>query len=262
MSKKRTVRMTRGRRAVIVLLSAFTAWHVFASFLWIGPYNNIRQAIPGDMLQQYMIPMFGQSWSVFAPEPINGDYRLQIRATLGDEEGARETDFVDATAAEFAMLAYNLTPPRASIHANEVTSTLFNAYKGLSDEQKEIVALGYYSGNDWDDRLDAALEVTGDPASARAYFDAEQTVTAYATQAAYAVWGEEVTYVQFVVSRQNVIPYEQRNDPDAQRPAVQPVPTGWRGPVELPGQSRDNFANVFLRALELSGQSDLIETRA
>ncbi|GGA66786.1 hypothetical protein GCM10011490_16810 [Pseudoclavibacter endophyticus] len=256
------MRMTRGRRIVVVLLSAFAAWHVFASFLWIGPYSGIRQAVPGDLLQQYMIPMFGQSWSVFAPDPINGDYRLQIRATLGEDEDARETEFVDATAAELAMLSHNLTPPRAAIHANEVTSNLFNAFNRLSNEQKEIAALGYYNGDDWNDRLSAALAVTGDPALATAYFEAEQTVTAYATQVAHAVWGEEVAFVQFVVSRQNVVPYADRDDPDVQRPPVQSVPTGWRGLLEHEGQSRENFTNVFLRGMELSGQAELIETRA
>lgn len=261
MSKRQSVRMTRGRRSILIMLCAITAWHVFASFLWIGPYSGLRQVVPGDLLRQYMIPMFGQSWSVFAPDPINGDYRLQIRATVGEGDAAHDTEFVDATAAEFSMLTNSLTPPRGAIQASEIASAMFNAYNKLSDEQKEIVALGYYNGDDWDDRLRDALIATGSESAATTYLAAEERVNAYATQVAYAVWGGDVTHVQFTVSRQNVVPFEDRHNPDAQRPAVQPVPTGFRGLIEYPGQSRDAFADVFLRGMQHSGQGDLIETQ-
>ena len=260
MSKSRSVRMNAGRRSILVVLCAITAWHIFASFLWIGPYSGLRQVVPGDLLRSYMIPMFGQSWSVFAPEPINGDYRLQIRATVGEGDDARDTGFVDATAAELSMLTNNLTPPRAAIQASEVASAMFNAYNKLSDEQKEIVALGYYNGDDWHDRLRSALLATGGESAATAYLAAEERVNAYATQVAYAVWGGDITHVQFAVSRQNVVPFAERHNPAAERPAVQPVPSGFRGLIEYPGQSRDAFAAVFLRALDRSGQGDLIET--
>src|SRR5690625_2115613 len=68
------------KRTVTLVAVLFTAFHVFATFLCIAPSSPLRDVVPGNALQSYMIPMFGQSWSVFAPEPINGDYRLQIRS--------------------------------------------------------------------------------------------------------------------------------------------------------------------------------------
>jgi hypothetical protein len=247
-------RMTPLRRLVLAIVVLFTAWHVFASFLWIAPPSGLRQAVPGSLLQQYMIPMFGQSWSVFAPEPINGDFRLQVRAVVPDEAGgeAEATDWVDATAAELSMLTHNLTPPRAAIQSTEIASQLFNAFNKLSTEQQDVVALGYYEGGaaDWSGRLEEALLATGEDGPARTYLEAEQLVTAYSTQVAHAMWGEDVQQVQFIVSRQNVIPFESRHDPNAERPAVQPAPTGWRGPIVRDGQSQEAFAEVFLRAVE------------
>lgn len=258
MSKKQPVRMTTGRRAVLVVLCAFAAWHIFASFLWIAPYSGMRQAVPGNLLQQYMIPMFGQSWSVFAPEPINGDYRLQVRATVGEGNEARETEFVNATDAELAMLTHNLVPPRGAIQSTEIASNLFNAFHDLSAQQQEVVALGYYNGDDWRERMTESLSATGNAEVAADYLEAEATVNAYATQAAHAMWGDDVVHVQFVVSRQNVVPFEERHDPEAERPAVQPVPTGWRGLIVMPGQSHEAFADTFLTGVEMSGQDDLI----
>src|SRR5699024_61154 len=77
---------------------------------------------------------------------------------------------------------------------------------------------------------------------------------AYATQVAYAMWGKNVQQVQYIVSRQNVIPFEERNDPEAERPEVQSAPTGWRATITEPGQSQQRFAEIFLAGVEASGQ--------
>jgi len=239
---------------VLVVVAIFAAWQIFATFLWIAPASGLRQIVPGDLLRSYMIPMQGQSWSVFAPEPINGDYRLQVRAEVTENGTTRTTDWVDATAAELSMLTHNLAPPRAAIQSSELASRFKGAFDELSEEQQEVAALGFYQGDDWRERLSDGLAAAGDQAVAGRYIEAERTALAYSTQVAYAMWGDGVDHVQFVVSRQNVIPFAQRNDPDAERPAVQPAPLGWRGTLEEPGQSRENFARVFRTAVEESGQ--------
>ena len=242
------------KRTVTLAAVLFTAFHVFATFLWIAPSSALRDVVPGNALQSYMIPMFGQSWSVFAPEPINGDYRLQIRAVVTMDGEAHETEWVDATAAELTMHMHNLFPPRAAMTSNDVASRFKGAYDKLDQEQKDIVALGYYNGTDWRDRMEAALREHSDDAKITNYMAMERLITAYSTQVAYAMWGSDVTQVQFAASRQNVVPFEQRHDPDAKRPEVQAVPIGWRGLIEEPGQSRSNFSEIFLKGVEESGQ--------
>src|SRR5690625_8051402 len=54
------------KRTVTLAAVLFTAFHVFATFLWIAPSSALRDVVPGNALESYMIPMFGQSWSVFA----------------------------------------------------------------------------------------------------------------------------------------------------------------------------------------------------
>lgn len=243
------------RRIVIIIAAAFAAWHIFATFLWIAPPSGLRQIVPGTILHDYMIPLQGQSWSVFAPEPINGDHRLEVRAIVVSKGAdARTTEWVDATAAELSMSQHHLFPPRAAIQSAEMASRFKGAYDDLSADQRKIVALGYYKGADWRTRMTDKIKSYGDGKAVTDYLAVDREVNAYATQVAYAVWGDDVVYVQFAISRQNVIPFAQRNDPDAKRPALQKAPTGWRGVIEEPGQSRENFGKTFRRALAESGR--------
>ncbi|MFC7626008.1 DUF5819 family protein [Microlunatus sp. GCM10028923] len=262
--KETTEQMSRGRGrrtrwikpSVVGLLCAFTAWHILATFLWIAPPSAIRQVVPGNLLSTYMLPMFGQSWSVFAPVPINGDHKLEVRATLGTGKSARTTEWIDATRAEFSMLQRHLFPPRAAIMASQTATEVKQSWEKLSEEQKKVAALGFYSNSDWESRLKAGLGIRPNltKTSAARYAKADHVATAYATQVAYAMWGDEVSAVQFRVTRQNVVPFKDRDVPGVEPPAPQIVPTGWRGTIEEPGQSRSQFRETFRRAVWESGQ--------
>lgn len=258
---------TRARRPLaakimLVIAGLFTAWHVFASFLWISPPSELRSVVPGDALTSYMIPWYGQSWSVFAPAPINGDYRFQVRAVIADgttDTGAPKytsTSWVDATEVELSMSRHNLFPPRAANLSSQQASKLLNQWKKLSAEQKEIAALGFYEGDAWLGRLQAELGEVGSGAESIApYILQERYSSAYATQIAFAVWGEDrVAQVQFQVSRQNIVPFSERLDPDAKRPEAEIAGTGWRGLIVMPGQSNSAFREVFLPTYERISQ--------
>ena len=241
-------------RITLVLTAAFAAWHVFASFLWISPPSELRTVVPGNALSNYMIPWFGQSWSVFAPEPINGDYILKIRAIIPDgqdAEGATKytaTEWVDASDAELDTARYNLFPPRSAILATQQSSKLMTAWKALTPEQQKVVTLGFYDGDAWLGRMQNELKKQSDTKEVTDYVVQERYTAAYATQVAYAVWGEKnVSQVQYQVSRQNIIPFKDRNNPDAVRPAPQIVNTGWRGTLVMPLQSTTDFRDTFLK---------------
>ncbi|KAB1645090.1 DUF5819 family protein [Gulosibacter chungangensis] len=236
-------------RGVLAALSLVTAWHIFASFLWIAPYSPLREIPTQQVLSSYMIPFFGQSWSVFAPAPINGSYTLKVRAIVDENGTLTETDWVDATAVELDMIQNNLFPPRAGLQAAEVASQHKSSYDALTDDHQVIVELNYFEG-DWEARLEEKMASYGDEDLVEDFMVTEHMTVAYATQVALAVWGDDVVRVQYEVSRQNVVPFAERNDSDAQRPAVQIVSTGWRGLAKNPGQSDEAFAETFLRVYE------------
>ena len=249
-------------RLVALAAVLLTGWHILASFLWIAPYSeNAREVVPGQQqtLSAYMIPFFGQSWSVFAPEPINGDYHFNVRATLAD---GTETGWVSATDVELSMIRYNLFPPRAGIQSSEVASNYKSAYDKVEASQRNIVS-GDFAVDQWEVGMRAALEAQITNANEKAaktegaetqpmntaeidqLLAEEHRTTAYATQVATAIWGEDVEKVQFRVSRQNIIPFADRHNAQAQRPDPTVVLPGWRGPLVEEHQSSENFTHVF-----------------
>ena len=236
-------------RICMVIALVMTAWHIAASFLWIAPAGPARDAVPGDALRSYMLPMYGQSWSVFAPAPINGDHRLDIRAVVVEDGEERVTDWVRATDVEISLSRHNLFPPRAANLALNVTSAHKRAFDDLNDDHEVVVDLNYFE-EDWQARLEENLKSYDGEMAVDAYLETEEELTAYATQVAYAVWGDDVARVQFQTTRQNVIPFAERNEPDAEKPPLQVVNTGWRGLVERDGQSREQFADYFCSAPE------------
>lgn len=238
-------------RLVAVACVGLTAWHVFATFLWVSPSSELLDAVPDKALRAYMQPMFGQSWSVFAPKPIDGDYSFEVRATLEDTNGRREaTQWVDAVNLEMDLIHHNLFPPRASLAGNQLASDYRNKWQKLNDEQKNVVTLGYFKGDDWSTRLnddlnERAIQSTSSRKNTKSFIETERAASAYATQVAKALWGQDISSVQFRAGRQAVVPFERRNDPDAQRPDAVTIDSGWRGLTVIEGQNEQNFAEVF-----------------
>ncbi|WP_298041356.1 DUF5819 family protein [uncultured Microbacterium sp.] len=228
-------------------MGLFVIWHIFATFLWVAPASPLREVVPKSALRGYMSPLFGQSWSVFAPSPINGDYYLDIRAQVKNGDGDESvTDWVRATDVETSWIRHNLTPPRSAGLAVDVTRGLYTEYKDLDESSQELVGLNWHK-DAWNERLAERLTAESSNAPDK-YLEAEERVAAYATQVAYAVWGDDVDKVQFRVSRQAVIPFSQRNNPEATRPEPVSQDYGWRGLIEYDGQSRDQFRDYFCSA--------------
>jgi hypothetical protein len=240
----------------MLLAAGLTAWHVLASFLWIAPAGPARDVIPGDTLSKYMLPMFGQSWSVFAPEPVNGDNRMFVRAVVKKDGKEITKDWIPVTDIETQMMTHKLFPARAANQSIDLASDYRSAYQKLDEAQQRIAGLNYYKDN-WTDRLSETLRapvdakgkaVTTDKAGmVPGYVDADFRSVRYATQVARAVWGRDVVRVQYRMERQNVIPFADRNDPEAKRPSVQYTPTGWRGVQVAAHQNDADFAKTFRR---------------
>lgn len=245
------------KRALMVVAMLLTAFHLFASFLWIAPSSTMRQVIPGNLLSEYMIPLWGQSWSVFAPEPINGDYYFDVRAVVKTAGGEEITDWVRATDVELDHSTYRPFPPRSAGLGVGVASDLKGSWEDLPDDQKAIVKLDYFKGDDSVNRLEAKLGEYKDSDNAvDGYMDSENTATAYATQVAKAIWGEDVQRVQYQAARQNVVPFAERNNGDAERPKIQPIPVGWRALVSTEHQSDEEFAKYFCASDEVRCASE------
>ena len=238
-------------RLIAGLCVIATGWHIFATFLWIAPANGLRDAVPAQALSGYMLPLFGQSWSVFAPEPINGNITLKVRAYVGEEGSGHVTDWVNASAAELDMAHHNLFPPRAAILGLEQGSKYKSTFDKLTDAEKKIVAAGYFVGDDWFDRLETSLTAAGTKNTVtqnknlQRFLSQEKQTVAYATEVAKAMWGDEVQRIQVSASRQNITPFEDRHNPEAKPQPIRVVDSGWRGTFSFPGQNSGHFSDIF-----------------
>lgn len=238
-------------RIIAVLCAVLTAWHIFATFLWVAPASELRSVVPSKVFYGYMNPMFNQSWSVFAPEPVNGDYLVEVRAISVDENGKRKTtEWVNAVSREMSLTHHNFFPARATLAGTQVASEYRKTWKKLGKNQQEVVEWNYYEGNDWSQRLETELEHKAGKSSsavknARDFIDEERKTTAYVTQVARALWGTSIEQVQYRVGRQSIVSFEKRHDPEAVRPKPSYIKSGWRGQIIVDGQNDSNFAMIF-----------------
>lgn len=238
-------------RVIALVCTLLTAWHIFATFLWVAPNSALREAVPGNVLKTYMSTTFNQNWSVFAPKPIDSDSSFWVRAVVEGPDGAARTEWVETVRREMDLIHHNPFPARAAVASHQLASKYRSAFNGLSKKQKDMVGHHYYKGVDWTERLgeafnDAASELGGSKSRTATFLAMEERAGAYATQVARAMWGENVRSIQYRVGRQGMIPFNRRNDPDAERPEPTCISTGWRGTTLMPGQNEEKFSEIFL----------------
>lgn len=245
----RPARALAARRAVVTVLALLLGWHLLASALWIAPSSPARDVVPGDTLREYMLPMFGQSWSLFAPDPVSADYYFDVRAVVGEGDDAATTEWVRASDIELSRATYHLFPPRSASSAIAQAMLLRGAWGDLSKDQKDVASAHYYKGEDWSSRLHEDLVAAGGTDEVRRTFEEEDAASiAYATRVAVAVWGEDVQRVQYRVARHPVVPFDARHDPTSARPSPAFVEPGWRGAERASPEAQTLFTEYFCSA--------------
>jgi hypothetical protein len=223
-----------------------TGWQIFASFLWIAPPTAMRQLVPGDMLERYMLPWFGQSWSVFAPDPINGDNEILVRARIRGDDGT-PTAWVNATDVEYALAWHNPFPPKAATMGAHEAASFRDAWGALNTQQQQAAGRSFNN----EPALERALVNLGPGTVATTYLQEDERTAAYATEVAYSIWGSSVRAVQFRVQRQGIVPFANRNDANPERPAPVASTTGWRKVTVPFTRADEGFRSTFQKAWTL-----------
>lgn len=245
----RPSRVSAGRKAVVTVLALLLGWHVLASTLWITPSSPARDVVPGDTLREYMLPMFGQSWSLFAPDPISADYYFDVRAVVDQDGEEVTTDWVRASDVELSRATHRLFPPRSASSAIAQATLLRGAWVDLSQDQKAVASAHYYKGEDWGSRLHGDLAAASGSEDARSAFEEEDSASiAYATRVATAVWGDGVQRVQYRVARHSVVPFDDRHSSASARPSPVFIEPGWRGAEHASPEAQGLFTEYFCSA--------------
>lgn len=237
-------------KGVAFFLVGLVAMHFVATFLWNAPDNPVKDVV-GGQVTGYMRPFFQQSWSLFAPNPVNAEDELLVRAQVADAQTGdlRTTDWAYPTQLEWTIVEHNPAPSRASRLSSNLHRRLNSAWNRLSDEQQQILAGDYHDMADWQPLADDLIAEQGGDTSPQVadIVRADRVATGYATQFAKATWGEEVAAVQFQLRRTPVPRWAQRKEPEPDNPSVTTREFGWRPVLVDDNQNESLFAATIER---------------
>lgn len=239
-------------RGIAFFLVGLLVLHFAATFLWNAPPSPVKDAL-GDQVRGYMRPFFTQNWSLFAPNPVNSEDELLLRArsTVPETGDIRTTEWISATQLEWSIVDSNPAPSRASRLSSNLHRRLDSAWDDLSNEQRQIVADDYQDMTVWKPLADDLIAAQGGETSSDVanIVRADRVATGYATQVARALWGEDIVSVQFQLQRTPVPRWENRLEPVPDAPRRSTVDFGWRPVLINEGQDDEAFAQV-LRKLD------------
>lgn len=221
--------------------------HTLVIATWVGPNTPVRQAVGDDRLRSYVIPVFDQSWMIFAPTPRRVAVNLQIRLEYVDPASDQPviTDWVDLVDGEDALIAGNPFPPRMSLAARRVANTLNAAMGDLNDAQLEAVANNYLSTptSALGDRLMEITDASVPSGTVGTYLTYDEVATHLATLYSAAAYPEfEVTYVQFRTGMRYVPTWEPGTPRTIDDAEITWFDYGWRQPGELTDDELELFA--------------------
>lgn len=223
--------------AIVVVHSGIVA-------LWVAPNNLLRQSIGASRVEDYILPMWDQAWSVFAPEADSGYDRYEIRALVKRSGGERATEWTQVTAHEVvASVRHHPFPSRTALITTRLGGHLKRYYNVLNTDQKQIVADAdrEVSLADLRARLLAASDSGVERDRVGPFLRAETATEHFLSGIAHAIWGDDVVALQFRKDKVVVSRYTDADKPRQVRTAYQHF-SNWRPPIPLTVDERAAFA--------------------
>lgn len=235
-------------KGVAFFVVGLVVLHFAMTFLWNAPQNPVKDSI-GGQVSGYMRPFFEQNWSLFAPNPVNAEDELLVRAQVVDSETGqtRTTDWANPTQLEWRLVLHNPAPSRASRLTSNLHRRVNTAWRRLNDRQKKIVAGDYEFMSDWGPLAEDLIAAQDGQTSAvvAGIVRADRVATGYATQYARATWGDGIRAVQFQLRRTPVPRWDVRKEPVPDEPSFIARDFGWRPVLVNDGQEESLFKSAL-----------------
>ncbi len=219
-------------RLVGAVLTLLLLWQGLATVSYLSGSTQLANIAGKGTINAYMTPLFKQYWSVFAPDPIQDDTELLIRAKVNGSD----TDWFNISQADVQRSILHHPVPSRLYLTNFALTSHYQVSAGLLPHSLQGVPQKSFVGADWLDQLKKDLPEGGsatDDAAINQFIKDETAMTSMVSSVALARWGEAVTAVQIKIRTTPVKPYAERNNADYQ---VKPVEfdAGWRGAVRVP----------------------------
>ena len=207
---------SRLARAGVWLMLVVVGLHIAAVAIWIGPDNNLRRHVGFTRLSHYVMPLFDQNWSVFAPEADFGNDLFTIRARVrGPGGGPRTTHWVHVTEDELVPATlHHPFPSRTAAISNPLATDHAKTFGALGSAQQQVIGrIGPEITLAQEGvQLLAAATSDAERAAVAPYIRVETAVEYYLSGIAYGIWGDRVIAIQIERSRVLVSNYESRGD--------------------------------------------------
>ncbi|MEU0564886.1 DUF5819 family protein [Nonomuraea sp. NPDC005983] len=179
------------KRRIVVLAcvgcALFLVFHFVAIFLFVAPPNPIS-AMTAPIVNGYLNPYFRQNWELFAPDPIDSNTHVLVRAKIRNAGGQEsQTGWLDISAPELAKVRGTALPGR-------ITRLVGGGRQLIADAN--VKPPGESADNDAEGE-DGAAQRPPDPLLQA---QAVRHMSTILTLAARARWGDGVTAVQMRIS--------------------------------------------------------------
>ncbi|MEU7007657.1 DUF5819 family protein [Streptomyces sp. NPDC046332] len=94
----------------LAVVGVLACVHLAMVFLHVAPSNTLTKQ-HGAAVDDWVYPEFEQNWKLFAPNPLQQNVAVQVRARVADAGGTpRTTDWIDLTAQDAEAIRGSLVP--------------------------------------------------------------------------------------------------------------------------------------------------------
>ncbi|MER5431068.1 DUF5819 family protein [Streptomyces sp. NPDC002588] len=99
-----------GAALALAVVAVTVCVHLGMVFLHVAPSNTVTKA-HGTAIDDWVYPEFEQNWKLFAPNPLQQNIDVQVRAQITDADGgSRTTGWYDLSAQDGREIDGNLLP--------------------------------------------------------------------------------------------------------------------------------------------------------
>ncbi len=231
---------TESRSVFVGIASTIVGLHMLAVTLAAVPTNPVSDAF--DPQLGYLSPYFGQSWRLFAPNPVDQDNTLLLQGAYVDDGGElRTTPWINWTEVEQDVIEHRLVGGRAGYISTKFFPALDEEFQELENpDQKTLSArTSALAPPSWDALRDYLARIGPDEDDLADYLRFDRAAVRLATEViAERYPSRDITAVRYALREHGVTPYEDRHGSKAEREAARPEPTmridGWRIPTYGP----------------------------
>ena len=98
----------------LAVVGVLACVHLAMVFLHVAPSNTVTKQ-HGEAVDDWIYPEFEQNWKLFAPNPLQQNIAVQVRAEVRHADGGRATtDWIDLSAEDGEAIRGNLLPSQSS----------------------------------------------------------------------------------------------------------------------------------------------------